>query len=228
MTTFRLMAMVLLMLGCAEEMKPGTLNFEWRLGSQGCEHYEVDTVESALFGFQSVEPAFEAGFQCDDLNGVISGVSPGEYSLVVTGLDGDGCPTHEARTDVVIGSGANVTLERPLGLYRKQRPLELTWNFGNRLDCFANDISQVEILVESDDEDSFTEVRSCEGFVTSLQVDSPAVALSVTVFGVNDTGERTHFGSLSLARAYFLEEPCEPVLRTLVVLEACSQTNCSQ
>ncbi len=215
-------------LGCAETPAPGELVFEWRLGSLGCEHYGVKRVQSALFSFQSSEPVMEAAFDCQALVGRLTNIEPGEYALELSGRDDEGCATHEARQDVAISSGANVVLERPLGLKRKQRPLEITWNFANRLDCLANDISQVEILVESDDEESFTEVRSCEGFTAVIEVDSPASQLSITVFGVNDTAERTHSGVLTLPRTYFLEAPCEPVLRALTVLDECSQTNCAR
>ncbi len=212
--------------GCSDAIDTGRIEFEWRLGSQGCEEYGVRSVKASLYGFQSAEPVMVSRYECDTLNGVIDEVEPGEYTLVVEGLNGEDCMTHVVREDITVGSGQEVTLDRPLSLIRYRRPIQLTWNFENQLDCLGNGVKQVEIRVEVDDEEGFTEVRACEGFSTTIQGDVAPGELTVSIVGVNDVGERIFNGQTVLPNTFFTADPCEPKLNVLTVLAQCLESNC--
>lgn len=212
--------------GCAEKVEPGVVEFEWRLGSQGCAHYGVAEVSAHLFGFQSADPLKTRNFICQDGVGRIEGISPGEYTLRLDGLDRDGCLTHRARTEIVVPSGSFVALDRPLSLTRHRRPIEITWNFENRLDCVGNEVAQVEIRVDVDDEEGFTEVRLCEGFTTTVPGDIALGDLTITIFGVNESGERVFRGTVNRSSDFFGEELCAPTLKVLTVLSECVESNC--
>ena len=130
------------------------------------------------------------------------------------------------RNDITIGSGQSLVLERPYSLTRHRRPIQLTWNFDNQLDCLGNGVSQVEIRVEVDDEEGFTEVRACEGFSTTIQGDVAPGELTVSIFGVNDVGERVQSGQTILDANFFTQEPCQSTLSVLTILTECVESNC--
>ena len=214
------------MMGCSDASKPGSFEFDWRLGSQGCDAYGVVDVEASLYAFSQVDPMYATTLACTEEQGLISDIEAGEYTFLLAGRDVDGCVTHEARTEVAVGSGQTLSLERPLALLRKVRPLELTWNFANQLDCAGNEIEQVEIILEVADVVSHTEIRACEGFKTIITSEIQPDDISVAVFGVNTSGQRTLEGRLQVARDEFFESPCEAYMRGLVILDSCSEPNC--
>ena len=90
----------------------------------------------------------------------------------------------------------------------------------------GNEIDQVEILLEVDDVQSYTEVRACEGFKTMIQSEILPGDIDVTVFGIDISGQRVVSGRVTISREQFFEAPCDPVIRTLVLLDTCSQSNC--
>ncbi|MGB0646960.1 MAG: hypothetical protein ACPGQS_07285, partial [Bradymonadia bacterium] len=226
--TSLLLTALMLQAGCAEEVEPGIVEFEWRLGSQGCDHYGVTEVSAHLFGFQSAEPVETRTFACQDGTGRLEGVDPGEYTLRLDGMDSDGCTTHRTRTEIIVPSGSLVTLERPLSLTRHRRPLEIMWNFENQLDCLGNQVAQVEIRVEVGDEEGFTEVRLCEGFTTTVPGDIAPGDLTITIFGVDESGERVFRGTVTRSPDFFGEDLCAPTLKVLAVLSECLDSNCEE
>lgn len=223
---FIVVSCLLIGTGCSEAIDPGRIEFQWRLGSQGCEQYGVASIRVSLYGFQSADPIQVESYNCESLQGELKDVMPGEYTLVVEGLNEDDCMTHVSRNDVTIGSGQALVVERPFSLTRYRRPIQLTWNFENQLDCLGNGVSQVEIRVEVDDEEGFTEVRACEGFSTTIQGDVAPGQLTVSIFGVNDIGERVQSGQTTLPSSFFTREPCESTLSVLTVLTECVESNC--
>ena len=197
---FKLLATLLTFcLACSEPTTPGSLDFQWRLGSQSCEAYGVERVHAALFGFSQIEPMFAADYACESGEGQMSDVAPGEYTFVLEGRDVNGCGTHEVRIDdVIVGTGQTIVFERSFGLVRKRRPIELTWNFANQLDCVGNQIEQVEILLQVDDVENHTEIRACEGFKTQLQADIAPSDVLVTVYGIDGNGQRVVEGQIEV------------------------------
>lgn len=217
---------ITLVLGCSDDSRPGSLEFDWRLGSQGCEAYGVVDVEASLYAFSQVDPMYATTLACADGRGSISDIEMGEYTFLLAGRDINGCVTHEARTEVAVGSGQMLSLDRPLALLRRVRPLELTWNFANQLDCTGNEIEQVEIVLEVADVVSHTEIRACEGFKTIITSEIQPNDISIAIFGINTSGQRTLEGRLQVARDEFFESPCEPYIRGLVILDSCSVPSC--
>ena len=144
-------------------------------------------------------------------------------------MDREGCTTHRTRTELIIPSGSLVTLERPLSLTRYRRPLEITWNFENQLDCVGNEVAQVEIRVEVGDEVGFTEVRLCEGFSTTVPGDIAPGELTITIFGVDESGERVFRGTETRSSDFFSEDLCAPMLKIKrAVLSECLDSNCEE
>ena len=222
----RVLLFLLITCGCEESQSPGRVEFDWRLGAQGCDFYGVTDVKASLFGFEQVEPMLESNFNCATGSGSFESVSPGEYALVLEGLNADGCPTHSGREDLIVGSGQTIQFDRPVSLLRFRRPIALTWNFENRLDCRGNDVSQVEILVEIDDVDSYSEARVCAGFSSLITEEFLPGDTTISIFGINDIGERVVFGQTQLERDEWFEEPCNDTVNVLVMLAPCEQSNC--
>ncbi len=217
--------LVLVLVGCTEPSRPGAVEVGWRTGALSCGEAGVDVVRAELFDFGAATPSAAAATACDERELVVDDVEPGEYALVLKGLDVDGCWTHEARRDdLSVASGGQVEVEE-LALKRRTRPVRVRWPFANELDCPGNGVEQVEITI--DVEDRFTEVYTfgCPGLARDIAgVPEGDARITVVAFDVN--GDALAEGAVTVGAGHFRDEPCETFVEVRVALELCEEAGC--
>jgi len=102
---------------------------------------------------QNDEVQNEATVACTDSGEVtLDALTPGIYTLVIEGLNGDPTPraTHRAIQDNVRVTEAKETKSDVLRLSKKPARLHLRWVFADGLQCVDNDVKEVKVEVFDD------------------------------------------------------------------------------
>ncbi len=211
--------------GCTEPSRPGEVEVRWRTGAFSCSEAGVGEVRAELFDFNKTVPSASASTACDHRELSIEDVEPGDYALVLKGLDDDGCWTHEARRDdLVVPSGGEVEVEE-LALKRRTRPIRVRWPFANEGDCLGNGVEQVRVTI--DVEDRFSEVLTfgCPGFERDI-ADIPEGEARFEVVALDANGDALAEGSISIDADHFRAEPCKELVEVRVPLVLCEEAGC--
>ena len=220
-----LFCFLLLVGACGDERADGALYVTWKIGALTCEDADVMVVAAAVYGYEGTEPKVSAASPCQDKSLQMENVPPGDYTLVLQGLDRDECATHEVRREIVVPEGS-VKRVPDLPLLRRQRDLLAHWFFENRLDCLGNGVHQVEIRVNVADLFEETYFSLCEGFQTPLRDKLPLGQLTMAVRGLDTDGNAIAYGRVTHERGIFLERPCADNVRVQVPLTMCDQIDC--
>lgn len=213
------------LLACSEPESPGEVEVRWRTGAFSCDEAGVGVVRAELFDFGGAQATASASASCEVRELSLEEVDPGEYSLVLKGLDTNGCWTHEARRDdLVVSSGAEVVVEE-LALKRRTRPVKVRWPFENELDCPGNGVEQVEITV--DVEDRFTEVYTfgCSGLHRDI-IGIPEGEARFVVVAYDANGDALAEGVITIEADHFRAEPCKELVEVRVGLSLCEEAGC--
>jgi hypothetical protein len=216
----------LMLPGCTEAESPGEVEVRWRTGALSCGEAGVGEVRAELFDFGDTEfPSASASTVCEHEKLSIEDVDPGEYALVLKGLDADGCWTHEARRDdLVVSSGEDVVVDE-LALKRRLRPVQVKWPFANLSDCLGNGVEQVKVTI--DVEDRFSEVYTfgCPGLERDI-VGVPEGEARFTVVALDGNGDALAEGTVDIDAEQFRASPCEDRVVVLVWLSVCEEAGC--
>lgn len=216
---------VLVAIGCEGDASPGTLDVSWRIGRQSCREAGVSKVQVELHDFDGAEAAASTTAACEANHASIEDVRPGDYALLLKGLDADGCWTHSARRDdVSVDSGDDNTVAS-LPLLRRIRPLKIRWPFANELDCTGNAVEQVEVTIEVDDTFARTDVFRCEGLARKV-TDIPRGALRVWIYAVDADKQAVAYGIVEAPEAVFDRDPCADEIDIRVALSGCDRPGC--
>ncbi len=212
--------------GCTEAESPGEVEVRWRTGALSCGEAGVGEVRAELFDFDDTDhPSASASTLCEHLQLSILDVDPGEYALVLKGLDADGCWTHEARRDDLVVSSGEAVVVDDLALKRRVRPIRVKWPFENESDCLGNGIEQVKVTV--DVEDHFTEVYTfgCPGLERDI-VGIPEGDARFSVVAIDGNGDALAEGTVDIDATQFREQPCKDRVEVRVGLSVCEEAGC--
>lgn len=213
-----------LTLACEDDAAPGAIDLAWRTGLLTCAEAGVSGVRAELYDYGDTEPLRAVDRLCTDHGVLVESLQPGDYTVLLKGLDGDGCWTHEAREDVDIGDGEIVGLDLPL--LRRTRPLWVRWPFENELDCQGNGVTQVQIRVDVEDRFNYEAVFLCPGLAGEIPVTVPAGALEVQVVALDARRAPVAVGQFSAPPAVFEESPCADRVEVRVPLSLCVNPGC--
>ena len=213
------------LLSCGDKTADGALYVTWKLGALTCDEAALNRVEASVYNYDSPEPKSTQTTECVNGNIQLEAVPAGEYTLLLRGLDQDGCATHEVRRNVNVPNGSVVRLE-DLPLLRRQRDILANWSFENQLDCLGNGIHQVSVTVEVADLFEDTYFSLCEGGQVLISDDLPLGELTVSVRGLDRQGIGIAFGREVYTRDIFLSRPCDDSIRVQVSLEMCALIEC--
>lgn len=220
-----LLSFVVLLGACGDERADGALYITWKIGALTCEEASVAEVVASVYDYEQSEPQATTTVACSSGDVQIEQVPAGDYTMLLRGLDEDGCATHEVRRDVTVPSGS-VNRVEDLPLLRRQRDLLPNWFFENRLDCLGNGVHQVELTVSVSDLFEQTYFSLCEGFQTLLRDKLPLGELSITVRGLDTNGIGIAYGRVVHDRNIFLERPCDDAIRVQIPLQMCDLIEC--
>lgn len=212
--------------GCDEPADPATVEVSWRTGQLTCAEAGVSTVRTELYGYGAVDPVRGVERVCPEGGTVLADVTPGEYTLLLSGLDPDGCWTHEARDDITVADGAELALSLPL--LRRVRPLYVRWPFENDFDCPGNGVEQVQITIDVEDRFTWTAAFVCSGLAVEIPVDVPRGDITVRVLGLDDDQDPVAVGELSAEEALFGDTPCADRIEVRVPLTVCLSPGCQR
>ncbi len=210
---------------CDGPEAPGDLEVRWRTGRLSCSAAGVGSVRAELFDFHQTESSVTEVTACEQRVLVLEEVSAGEYTLVLKGLDSDGCWTHEARRDDVVVPAGGTEVVEELALLRRERPLRVRWPFVNELDCEGNGVEQVEITVDVEDRASESFIFRCPGLSKDI-TGIPAGDASVQVVALDGNGTPLAQGTASVRSEKFRDAPCEEVIEVRIPLELCAEAGC--
>ena len=213
------------LLGCQEERASGALYLTWKFGAFSCEQAAVTNVSAKVYNYDGYEAVVEASGDCEAEGLQVQDVPAGDYTLVLQGLNADGCATHEVRRDVKVPEGT-VNRVDELALLRRHRDLTANWYFENRLDCLREWGSQVEIQVVVGDRFDETYLSLCEGFQSSISDKLPLGELTLTVRGIDGEGNSIAYGSETRSRDIVFENPCEDTIKVEVPMQMCDLIDC--
>lgn len=212
--------------GCDDPAVPGAVEVSWRTGRLTCAEAGVSAVRAELYSYGAIEPIRRVERVCPEGGTVLDDVLPGEYTILLAGLDVDGCWTHEARDDITIADGSQVTLSLPL--LRRDRPLFVRWPFDNEFDCAGNGVEQVQITIDVEDRFTWTDAFVCPGLAIEIPVDVPAGDISVQVVGLDRSRQPVAEGRVRADDAIFTETPCDERIEIRVPLSLCLSSGCEE
>lgn len=212
--------------GCDEPAVPGAVEVSWRTGRLTCAEAGVSAVRAELYGFGTVEPVRGVERVCPEGGTVLDDVVPGEYTVLLTGLDVDGCWTHVARDDITVSDGGRVVVSLPL--LRRNRPLYVRWPFENEFDCSGNGVEQVQITIDVEDRFTWTEAFVCPGLAVEIPVDVPAGDISVRVVGLDRAQRPVAEGAFQAEQTLFTDAPCDDRVEVRVPLTLCLSPGCEE
>ncbi len=213
-------------LGCEDPAVPGAVEVNWRTGRLTCAEAGVSAVRAELYSFGAIEPIRGVERVCPEGGTVLDDVLPGEYTVLLAGLDVGGCWTHEARDDITVADGARVSLSLPL--LRRDRPLFVRWPFDNEFDCAGNGVEQVQITIDVEDRFTWTEAFVCPGLAVEIPVDVPAGDISVQIIGLDRSQQPVAEGRLSAEDSVFTATPCADRIEMRVPLSLCLSSGCEE
>ena len=127
-------------LGCGEDSAAGSLYITWKSGTLSCEELGIQDVSVELYNYGPdaiTKRVLCTDGEAEDLSErslQVDGVPPGDYTMYLSGLNGDGCVTHQVRRDVSIPEG-KVTRLDGLVLDRRRRDLQVNWSFEDGHSC---------------------------------------------------------------------------------------------
>lgn len=219
-------ALALALAGCDDPVRPGTLELAWRTGQLTCAEAGVSAVRAELYGYGAIEPVREVEQGCPEGGTVLDDVVPGEYTVLLAGLDPDGCWTHQAREDITVGDGARIALTMPL--LRRARPLWVRWPFENDFDCEGNGVEQVQITIDVEDRFTWSDAFVCPGLAIEIPVEVPPGDLAVRVVGLDGRQRPVAVGALEAAEAVFTDTPCDDRIELRVPLSLCVSPGCER
>lgn len=211
-------------LACEDAETPGSVDVTWRTGQLTCDEAGVVDVVTELYSYARAEPSYALTEPCGASRTSLDEVDPGDYTLVLRGLDADGCWTHEAREDVEVPEGDVLPFEAPL--LRRQRPLWVRWPFANELDCQGNEVSQVEITIDVEDRYTWSDAFLCPGLAVEVPADVPSGDIVVHVVALDAQLDPIAYGRFADDEDIFTEEPCEDRIEVRVPLELCVTAGC--
>ena len=220
-----MLAFVLILGACGDEKADGALYLTWKIGALTCEQADVQLVRASVFDYELSNPRATIEGACPDKSLQIENVPPGDYTLVLWGLDANECATHEVRREVSVPEGT-VKRVSDLPLLRRRRDVLAHWFFENRLDCLGNGVHQVEIRVVVADLFDETYFSLCEGFQSQIRDKLPLGPFSMAVKGLDANGNAIAYGSVQHTRDVFLEHPCDDFVRVQVPLKMCDLIDC--
>lgn len=138
--------------GCGSDpVKPGSLVARWDLSPSSCDMLHLTKINARAE--QKDEVQNEATVACTDSGEVtLDALTPGVYTLVIEGLNGDPTPraTHRAIQENVRVSEAKETKSDVLRLSKKPARLHLRWVFTDGLRCVDNDVKTVKVEIFDD------------------------------------------------------------------------------
>jgi hypothetical protein len=210
---------------CGDESADGALYITWKIGALSCDKADVHKVVASVYNYAQSEAIQSVTADCVDKSLQMENVPPGEYTLVLLGLDQEGCNTHEVRRETIIPEG-NVKRIEDLPLLRRQRDVLAHWRFSNRLDCLGNGVHQVEMKLSIAGGYERTYLSLCEGFQAHLGGKLPLGSLTLAIRGLDADGNGIAFGSVTHERDIFHERPCDDSVRVQVPLQMCDLIDC--
>ena len=222
------LALLGLLLGCSEEVLPGAIEVSWRIGALGCAEAGIDKVNVELYDYYDgeLDPSRLDVQPCSVKTANMTGLTPGDYTLLLRGFDTDNCWTHEARDEVNVPANGTLTVE-PLALLRRQRPLLVRWPFENEGDCYLNEVEQVRVVVDVEDRYSEEFFFLCQGLGKEVPVDIPAGDLSVLVQALDARGQPLASGLTTAQSEVFTANPCDDQIEIRVPLALCETVDCT-
>jgi hypothetical protein len=138
--------LALVAVGCGE-VEPfgmGTLEVEWSAAPLGCEAAEVETVLVTLGNDRN---SYSASLPCRAARGMLTGVVPGTYVLVLEGLDENGQTIFGAPEREVFVRPDEPTVVPIQDLSALPSKVKVRWYFENQRVCGGNGVSEVELTV---------------------------------------------------------------------------------
>lgn len=211
-------------LGCDEAPRPGSVEVRWRTGQLTCAAAGVSAVRAELFGYGTINAVNGVERVCSEGGTLLEDVLPGEYTVLLSGLDGDGCWTHQAREDITVRDGQEVVLSLPL--LRRDRPLFVRWPFENELDCLGNGVEQVQITIDIEDRFTWSEAFVCPGLAVEIPVTVPPGDIAVQVLALDRQRRPVALGRFEASDRLFTASPCDDLVEVRVPLTLCETSNC--
>ncbi len=137
-------------LSCGSEgaEEPGSILVRWKFGGKTCQDLGVDTVRVRVLdseGKELLDPA--PTFPCASGEGLVEGVPPGTYEVIVEGLTFQGHAHYEGtRTGVKVDSGKPTEVSPWVTLELKKSEVLLNWEFPQGSgQCTGSKVVQVQV-----------------------------------------------------------------------------------
>ena len=178
--------------GCDGNGSTGDLRIGWTVGLDdptvtAC---EAASIESVLVSLAGPDHDFEETVSCASGERTFRDIPVEHYDVTVQGLDADGCRVYEGSEDGVVPVGgaepgqATVIMQAvaPSG------SLDLEWAFEDGGLCGVHGVTEVDLLLLSDDVTVAEETLSCDlGAFVAADVPAGSIDVSVTAVGTGGT-----------------------------------------
>lgn len=222
-TLARACAFVLIAAPACDTPAPVTVTIPWRMGAGDCESNGLETVRAELSNFGDHTPTASAEAPCAAGKVAVGDVPPGQYSVMVTGLNAT-CATYGARIADVKVPEHDLSVDSVL-LGPKPRPLRLTWRFADRKSCAAHGVVQVEADVQVGDTESTRGAWLCaagQGVLPQVVEGTTRIVLR----GLDADGTTVARVAAGYSEGDLLAEICAPRFETSLVLAGCASAGC--
>ncbi|MEE2789752.1 MAG: hypothetical protein VX589_20595 [Myxococcota bacterium] len=221
-----------LLSACGQEQATGSLYLLWKSGTSTCDELGIETLRVELFDYSDDVILKET--RCTDEQmgrGVersiqLDGVPTGGYTLLMSGLNKQGCITHQVRRDISVPEGTLTRLDN-LVLDRRRRDLQVRWYFEDQQPCADVGVENVMIEARSPSGEELTKRWACSGgTVLFREKRVPLGSLTVSIQGFDKGGNIVAYGGVSLDRRTLTDGLCDDTMVVDVALEVCAFANC--
>lgn len=202
---------------------PVDVEVSWRFGAGTCRTAGVVDVRVSLFEFDRHRASATGTAPCVDGHQRLGDVPPGEYTLLLSGVDAAGCETHGARQSTVRVDGDEGVGPILLGL--RPRPIVVAWAFGEGLDCMTLSVVQVEAEIQVGDAPPVRGAWLCGALVGRLP-EVPAGPARVTLRGLDPAGTTVARAEGHFTESALLPDACAEAFGASLTLEGCAAAGC--
>ncbi|MFB6264933.1 MAG: hypothetical protein ABEL76_15120 [Bradymonadaceae bacterium] len=192
-TTWLLVGIGMVAAGCGNSVEPisnGSLLVRWSVRPHGCDRAGVTAVEARL---DSKHSHRVERFDCARDEGVVENLRPGNYDVVLVGVDESGNPTYDAGPRRATVRGSREAKAPKMRLTARPAGVKVSWRFANGKVCGSNGVDKVRIvLYDEDDYEVASRSLGCQRGQTTLDDVPPGEYLVEVRSG--DGAEKTWVG----------------------------------
>ncbi len=209
----------------------GSILVKWKIAGNTCDMAGIEFVRVELAQDGEVAKGFGLSAACTEgENGVtLNDVPVGLWDVQISATNTLDQQMYVGEAaGIVVEKGVESTLDEPISLMAKDGSILVRWSFPlDAATCGFSMIDKVEISALETDTGiaRFNKTLDCDPDSTDLvdgwvEVDSlpTGVQVEIVLFGLNELGNRTHFGSASM------EVPGTGTVTVVIPLEPCEES----